>query len=51
MGNMPLFCWGNDLEPPLENNDGHRKNPTTFKVNPKTFFLLATITCLTWQLV
>ena len=38
MGNMPLFCWGDDLEPPLENNDGHRKNPTTFKVNPENFF-------------
>ena len=49
---MPLFCWGDDFEPKLD-NDGFlidkrsgdkivskRVVRRTYLVNPKTFFLL-----------
>lgn len=52
MGNIPLFCWGDDFEPKLD-KDGYlidkRSDKTvvskpvvrrTYVVNPETFFLL-----------
>jgi hypothetical protein len=53
MGNIPLFCWGDDFEPKLDKDgyliDKRRDDKTvvskpivrrTYVVNPETFFLL-----------
>jgi hypothetical protein len=55
MGNMPLFCWGNEFEPPVdkegfiirkESSRSRREvvpvspSNTIYRVSPRTFFLL-----------
>lgn len=49
MGNIPLFCWGDDFDPKVDAEGciikppvkiRPKKKPLTFRVNPETFFLL-----------